>query len=114
LFACGLYYKVFLHNQWAIHLPQSYPLINTASIFLIAAFPASFLLPTIADRYGYYLFVFAAVIASNIPSLTKRNGDIIFLCAIVGIIVFFIGWSLLSWQIQLCYLPYQSWLLGFP
>ena len=114
LFVFGLYYKIFLHNRWAIYLPQSYPLINTASIFLIAAFPASFLSPTIVDRYGYYLFIFAAVIASNIPSLAKRNSDIIFLSAIVGIAVFFIGWLLMSWQIQLCYLPYQSWLLGFP
>jgi hypothetical protein len=112
--AFGLYYKLALSRQWAAILPSSYPIVNVGSIFLIGAFPLGFLWPTIADRYGYYLHIFAAVIAACIPYLAKKPRNLPYMAAMIGICIFFIGWSLLSWQVNLCYVPYQSWIFGLP
>lgn len=110
----GFYYRAALSRRWSVTMPASYPLVNTASLFLIGIFPAAFLVPTIADRYGYYLFIFAAVIAACIPFAEGRSRNVKYLAVMCGMFVFFIGWALLSWQVQTCYAPYQSWILGFP
>jgi hypothetical protein len=114
LFSVGLYYHVYLRRAWKMEMPNSFALVNGMSILLIASLPLSFVVPTIADRYGQYFFVIAAAICSAFPYLAVPGRDRALLMLILIFSAFFLSWSTLSWQVQACYNPYQNWLFGFP
>jgi hypothetical protein len=114
LFAFGAFFQLVLRRKWAAEMPESSSMVNAASIIMILLFPASFLVPTISDRLGYYLGVLMAVIAAHVPRLRVQNADMAFLLMITFLIVFFVVWSNLSWQVQLCYSPYNTWVFGYP
>lgn len=114
LFSVGLYFHLYLKRTWEREMPSSFALVNGMSILLIALLPLSLVVPTIADRYGQYFFIIAAAICSTFPYMSVPGRDKALLILILMFSSFFLSWSLLSWQIQACYNPYQSWLFGFP
>ncbi|MGC9419092.1 MAG: EpsG family protein [Rhodovulum sp.] len=110
----GAYFFLFLKKSWKERFPHSFPVANSAAYFLAASFPTSFLSPTIADRFGYYLYLFAAIFIAGIPDLRGKIAGRDLFIAMAGFFVFFIVWSTLSWQLSLCYVPYRTWIFGLP
>src|SRR5690606_31434867 len=69
----------------------------------------------IADRLGYYFIPLQALIFARIPwmqSLPSR--PILAAAPYLGLLVFFVVWTMSSGHFQSCYIPYQSWILGVP
>ncbi|WP_269623086.1 EpsG family protein [Prochlorococcus marinus] len=112
LFLFGGYFQLSLKNLWKMKLPKSFPLINLSTYCMIAIFLMSYIIPTIADRLGYYLFIFLSIIASQVPSLLKNNSENIYFLMQALITIVFVVWSIFSWQVQFCYSPYNTWLFG--
>ena len=69
----------------------------------------------IGDRLGYYLLPIQAMIFARAPFLrTGLNRNFVILAPYLGFLLFFGVWTTLSHHFSACYLPYQTWLFGFP
>ena len=111
----ALYFFVYVRKKWLRTWPQDY---NLASIGAIGMALAILLIPVssvIGDRLGYYLIPIQAMIFARLPFLPYRaNAALHAALPYLGLLLIFTVWSQLSWHFQKCYIPYQSWLLGFP
>lgn len=68
----------------------------------------------IADRFAYYLIPIQAMIFAR-ASLLNLSGRKLFTSApYVILFLVFLVWSYQSGIFQSCYLPYRTWLFGFP
>lgn len=111
----GGYFFIFLQQKWADKNYQDYKIVSLTATGMVLVL---FILPistVIADRIGYYFIPVQAIIFSRIPSLF--TGKIMKSHAILPyliLFIFFSTWTILSWHFSQCYLPYQSWLFGFP
>ncbi|NBB99157.1 MAG: EpsG family protein, partial [Alphaproteobacteria bacterium] len=69
----------------------------------------------IGDRFGYYLIPIQAMIFARIPFLQFRtNAALHAALPYLGLLLVFTVWTQLSWHFQQCYIPYQTWIFGFP
>jgi EamA domain-containing membrane protein RarD len=69
----------------------------------------------IGDRLGYYLVPIQAMIFARIPFLPIRQNRAVYVALpYIGLLTVFVVWTSLSWHFQQCYLPYQTWLFGYP
>jgi hypothetical protein len=112
----ALYFFLFVRKKWLRTWPQDYSLASIGVIGMALAFLV--LLPissVIADRASYYLIPIQALIFARIPFLPFRhNAAMHAALPYLGLLLFFIVWSQLSWHFDQCYIPYQTWLFGFP
>ena len=115
LLITAAYFFLFLNRKWAVLSPQDHKLafIGALAMVLTAA-----LLPVssvIGDRLGYYLLPIQAMIFARAPFLrTSLNRNFVILAPYLGFLLFFGVWTTLSHHFSACYLPYQTWLFGFP
>lgn len=115
LLMTAAYFFLFLNRKWAVLSPQDHKLafIGALAMVLTAA-----LLPVssvIGDRLGYYLLPIQAMIFARAPFLrTSLNRNFVILAPYLGFLLFFGVWTALSHHFSACYLPYQTWLFGFP
>ena len=111
----GLYFFFFIRNKWLRTWPQDYSL---ASIGAIGMGTAILLVPVstvIGDRFGYYLIPIQAMIFARIPFLQFRaNASLHAALPYLSLLLVFTVWTQLSWHFQQCYIPYQTWIFGFP
>lgn len=110
----GLFFFLFLRRSWRRQFPGDFAvahLFSMAMILLIALVPVS---SVIGDRLGYYLVPVQAMIFARIPYLEIPNRKLMKALPYLGLALVFTVWVSLSWHFQQCYIPYQSWLLGFP
>lgn len=114
LFLGGTYFVVFLRKAWQRQFPEDFPLAHLSSIgmvLMIALLPLSSI---IGDRLGYYLVTMQALVIARIPFLKIRHRQVKAILPYVVILLGFTTWANLSSNFHECYIPYKSWLFGFP
>lgn len=111
----SLYFFLFLRKKWLRTWPQDYSL---ASIGAIGMALALLLLPissVVGDRFGYYLIPIQTMIFARLPFLPfRKNAALHAALPYIGLLIVFTVWSQLSWHFRQCYIPYQTWIFGFP
>lgn len=111
----ALYFFVYVRKWWLSTWPQDYSLASVGAIGMVLA---SLLLPissVIGDRFGYYLIPVQTMIFARLPFLPfRKNASLHFALPYVGLLLVFAVWSLRSFLFELCYVPYQTWIFGFP
>lgn len=63
---------------------------------------------------GIDLQHFNAAPFARIPYLDIRHRKIMTVLPYLGLALMFTAWVAMSYHFQQCYLPYQSWIFGFP
>jgi len=111
----SLYFFLFVRRKWLLAWPKDYSL---ASIGAIGMALALLLLPistVIGDRFGYYLIPIQAMIFARLPYLPfRKDAGLHSALPYLGLLLVFAVWSQLSGHFQQCYLPYRTWIFGFP
>lgn len=111
----ALYFFLFLRRKWAATFPQDYSLVLVGAIGMaltILLVPVS---TVIGDRFGYYLIPIQTMIFARLPFLPfRRHAAVHVALPYLGLLLVFTVWSQLSWHFAQCYLPYQTWIFGFP
>jgi hypothetical protein len=111
----GLYFFLFVRKRWLRTWPQDYSLASIGAIGMALAFLLIPISTVIGDRFGYYLIPIQAMIFARLPFLPFRgNAALHSALPYLGLLLVFTVWSQLSWHFKECYIPYQSWLFGFP
>jgi hypothetical protein len=110
-----LYFFLFVREKWMRTFPHDY---NLASIGAIGMGLTFLLLPIssiIGDRLGYYFIPIQAIIFARIQYLPFRfNHSLHSALPYAGLLLFFFVWTQYSEHFQQCFIPYKSWLFGFP
>ena len=114
IFLSGCVFLLFLRKRWPA-IDPFYRLALIGSVIMVAM---PLLLPistVIGDRLGYYLLPIQAVIFARLPflKLSSFRGPII-LAPYVALLATLTIWAGLSSHFQLCFLPYQTWIFGYP
>ena len=115
LLLTAFYFLLFLRVKWKRISPSDYSIVTigvAGMLFIMLLLPLS---SVISDRLGYYLIPIQAMIFARIPFLPMKSlGELHRALPYVGLYLVFLVWSLMSKNFESCYLPYQSWLFGFP
>lgn len=115
LFLSGLFFFLFLRRQWPSMFPYDYKLASLGALMMLAVFPLVAFSTVIADRLGYYFIPLQAMIFARIPFLRGGStGRLLAAAPYLGLALVFVVWTATSRHFQLCYVPYQTWLFGFP
>ena len=115
IFLSGLFFMIWLRRPWSVIFPQDYRLASLGALMMMAVFPLVAVSSVIADRLGYYFLPLQAIIFARIPYLWRgRSAQIVSAAPYVGLGVVLLVWTITSRHFQLCYLPYKTWLFGFP
>jgi len=111
----GLYFFLFIKRKWQKTFPKDFGVISLSALGMILLFFSVPLSTIISDRYGYYLIPFQAIIFARLPFLQFKLNYFLH-CALpyICLLFAFIVWTLNSWHFSKCYLPYNSWIFGFP
>lgn len=111
----SLYFFLFVRKKWLATWPQDYSLVSIGSIMMALALILVPVSTVIGDRFGYYLIPIQAMIFARIPFLPFRaNTALHSSLPYLSLLLVFMVWSQLSGHFKQCYIPYQSWILGFP
>ena len=112
----ALYFFMFFNNKWKHTFPKDYVLASVGAIGMVFAFLLIQVSSVIGDRFGYYLIPIQAMMFARLPFLPFREDLKASYSALpyLGLLLVFAVWSQFSWHFQQCYVPYQSWLFGFP
>lgn len=111
----GGYFLVLLRRKWKTKFPADFKLAIIGALIMLAIIALLPLSSVMADRLAYYLLPIQAMIFARLPFLQIRNDravHVAFPYVLLG--VTFLVWSSISWHFAQCYLPYQTWLFGFP
>jgi len=111
----AMHFFLFLRKKWLQTWSQDYALASIGTIGMALAF---FIIPVstvIGDRLGYYLIPIQAMIFARIPVLPlQTNTQLHAALPYLGLALVFAVWTQFSWHFEKCYIPYQSWIFGFP
>ena len=111
----ALYFFYFVQRKWLLAWPRDYSLASIGAIgmaLILLLVPIS---TVIGDRFGYYLIPIQAMIFARLPYLPfRKNARWHSTLPYLGLLFVFAVWSQLSEQFQRCYIPYQTWIFGFP
>ena len=111
----ALYFFLFVRKKWLRTWPQDYSLASIGAIGMALALLLIPISTVIGDRFGYYLIPIQAMIFARLPFLPFRaNAALHSALPYLGLLLVFTVWSRLSGHFEKCYLPYQTWLFGFP
>lgn len=110
----GLLFFVLLRKSWAESFPRDLDFATIAACLMITTAALLPLSTVIADRFAYYLLPMQAMILTRIKYLNIRNAKLITSLPYFILLFVFIVWSSQSWMFQACYVPYQTWIFGFP
>lgn len=111
----GLYFFLVLRRPWAETYPRELGIVSLGAIGMLAII---FIVPVstvIGDRLSYYLIPIQVMFLSRMPYLPLKK--LIYTHSALPYVVLtvvFLTWINLSWHFQVCYVPYQTWFLGFP
>lgn len=115
LLLTALYFMGVLRKIWVRQFPKDYSLAVMGAWMMLILLPLVLVSSVIGDRIGYYLIPIQTMIFARIPFL--RLGPSRQLQAALpylGLLIVFTYWTLNSWLFELCYVPYQTWLFGYP
>ncbi|MBI1293205.1 EpsG family protein [bacterium] len=111
----ALYFFLFLRRKWLLAWPGDYSLASAGAIGMALTFLLVPVSTVIGDRFGYYFIPVQAMIFARIPYLSfRKNAGLHSALPYLGLLLVFAVWSQLSGHFQQCYIPYQTWILGFP
>ena len=111
----ALYYFIFVRRKWLFAFPGDYSLVSVGAIGMALVFLLVPISTVIGDRFGYYLIPVQAMIFARLPFLPfRKNANLHAAAPYLGLLLVFTVWSQLSWHFQACYVPYQTWIFGFP
>ena len=85
------------------------------SLMMLGTFALLPVSGVIADRLAYYLIPIQALIFARIPYFhwqSDRTLHVVFPYALL--LLMFAVWTYFSYHFQLCYVPYKTWLFGYP
>ncbi|WP_234952241.1 EpsG family protein [Rhodopirellula baltica] len=116
LLSTGLFFQLKLKDGWRRFYPEEFKLVSIGSLMMLAFVPIIFVSTVIVDRFGYYLIPIQLVIFTRMPFLLQEDRYRKLYCSApyVGLLLMFTVWTQQSWIFQLRYLPYETWLFGFP
>lgn len=115
LFLSGLLFVLFLRREWWRRFPDDYKLASLGAMMMLATFPLVAVSTVIADRIGYYFIPMQAMIFTRIPYLTHgQRGRLLTVAPYLGLSLVLVVWTMTSQLFSQCYVPYQTWLFGFP
>ena len=115
LFMSGLLFFFFLRRQWQSAFPWDYKIASLGALMMLAVFPLVAFSTVIADRLGYYFVPLQAVIFSRVPYLRRGPvGRLLTVAPYLGLGVVLTVWTSTSSHFNQCYVPYRTWLFGFP
>jgi hypothetical protein len=110
----ALYFFVYLRQKWLFTWPQDYGLASIGAVGMVVVFLLGLISTVIGDRLGYYLIPIQALIFARIPLLQFRHNSAFYSALpYFGLLLVFTVWSQLSYHFG-CYVPYKTWILGFP
>jgi len=111
----GIMYLIFIRRAWRHDFRNDYALVTLGSFSMIGILAGLPLSSIIMDRLGYYLIPIQAMIFARIPWLSNLPSKaLLSAMPYIGLLIFFTVWSLRSGHFQMCYIPYNNWLLGTP
>jgi hypothetical protein len=115
LFLSGLLFILFLRREWLRRFFPDYKLASLGAMMMLATLPLVAFSTIIADRLGYYFIPFQAMIFARVPYLTQgQQRRLLTIAPYIGLSLILIVWILTSRHFNQCYVPYQTWLFGFP
>lgn len=111
----GLVYLLIYRRAWEKAFPSDYSLV-TLGAWIMLVLPFGLLASgVISDRLGYYLVPIQAMILSRLPEVTPRQWKrVVTVTPYVVVTSVFAVWMMYSTLFELCYVPYDTWLLGMP
>ncbi len=111
----ALYFFLYVRKKWLRTWPHDYSLASVGAIGMALAFLLMPVSTVIGDRFGYYLIPIQAMIFARLPFLPFRaNAAMHSALPYLALLLVFTVWTQLSWHFKQCYIPYQSWIFGFP
>lgn len=111
----SLHFFMLLSKKWQRAWPHDYSLVSIGAIGMALTLLLVPVSTVIADRFGYYFIPIQAMVFARIPFLPFRaNAALHAALPYIGLLMVFIVWSQLSEHFKQCYIPYQTWLFGFP
>lgn len=111
----ALYFFVFVRKKWINEFSVDYSLASIGAIGMVLAFLLVPISTVIGDRFGYYLIPIQAMIFARLPFLPfRRHAALHSAAPYLGLLLVFTVWTQLSNHFQRCYIPYQTWIFGFP
>ena len=104
-----------VRKKWLELYPDEYKIVTISSFImltLMAVLPFSSVIP---DRIGYYFIPIQAMVLARIPFIPfLKNRRVLTAMPYLALLFVFAIWTALSRLFPLCYLPYRTWLFGFP
>lgn len=111
----GAFFLLLLRGKWARSFPQDFKLAMIGALMMLACLLLLPVSSVIADRLAYYLVPIQAMIFARIPFLPIRTNRTAYAAApYLGLLLLFVAWTSMSAVFAGCYLPYRTWLFGFP
>ncbi|MEX3011470.1 EpsG family protein [Hoeflea sp. TYP-13] len=111
----GIFFFSILRRKWERWFPHDYPLVSIGALMMLAITVLIPLSSVISDRLGYYLVPLQAMIFARIPYMRLgRFATAYSVAPYIGLSAVFAIWTSKSWIFEICYLPYETWLFGFP
>lgn len=115
LLVTGIFFILLAARYWSRMYPKDYRLVSIGSLMMLTVFPLVFFSTVIADRYGYYLVPLQTIILARIPYLfPDQQNRLLQAAPYLALALTFVVWTSMSWHFNSCYLPYQTWIFGFP
>jgi hypothetical protein len=111
----AFYFFLFLRKKWLVTWPEDYSIVLIGAIGMALAFLLVPISTVIGDRFGYYLIPIQTMIFARVPFLPFReNSALHSALPYLSLLLVFAVWSQLSTHFNECYIPYQTWIFGFP
>lgn len=111
----GMFFLLILRRNWAAIFPKDYKLAIIGSLMMLIPIALVPISSVLGDRIGYYLVPIQTMIFARIPYLQLRsNRQLLSAAPYLGLLLVFGVWTFMSSLFQQCYVPYQTWLFGFP
>ncbi|WP_188722949.1 EpsG family protein [Nitratireductor aestuarii] len=115
LFLSAIFFSIFLRRRWKKAFGADFTLAGLGALMMFAVFPFSAVSTVIADRVGYYLMPLQAMIFARTPFLAgKLETRLLIVSPYLALSLMLLVWTTSSNLFTLCYVPYQTWLFGFP
>ncbi len=115
LLVAGAAYFLVFQKKWKHSFPRDYKLASVGALIMCALILLVPLSSVIGDRLGYYLVPIQTMIFARIPYLPIRRLRSFYSAApYIGLGLVFVIWTSLSRHFTQCYVPYNSWVSGFP
>lgn len=111
----AVFFFAQLRRKWAENFPGDVKLVVIGSLAMLALAALLPISSVISDRLGYYFIPIQTMILARLPFLPFHgNRQLISALPYLGLFVVLAVWVYSSSLFAQCYLPYQTWLFGFP